>query len=147
MVLIKSKPEQIFRESVFPQSFNSLMNAFFEEPVKTGVAEKYEFMPASDIVEHESAFEIRISLPGMQKEDIKISLDGDRLTVSGERSQNLSAESSRFMKREITYGRFSRTYTLGKTDTSGIEAKYENGLLMLHIPKQSAEKPALIPVK
>lgn len=147
MVLIKSKPEQILRESVFPQSFTSLMNAFFEEPVKAGAAEKYEFMPASDIVEHASAYEIRISLPGMKKEDIKISLDGDRLTISGERSQNLTEESSRFLKREITYGKFSRTYTLGKADASGIEARYENGLLLLNVPKQSVEKPALIPVK
>lgn len=145
MVLIKSKPEQRMSETVFPQTFNSLIQAFFDDSVQT--TGKNGFMPLSDIVEHSNAYEIKMSLPGMKKEDIKITLDGDQLTISGERSNKLSEESSRFVKREIAYGHFSRTFKLGKVDSSDIAARFEDGLLIVHIPRKSEDKQMLIPVQ
>ena len=118
MVLIKSKPEHMMHTGVFPHNINSILNSFFEESrVKPN---SINFMPQADIVEKTTSYEINMSLPGIKKEDVKIALDGDLLTVEGERKPETGDESSKFLKREISYGRFSRSFTLGKVDTGKI---------------------------
>jgi len=137
MVLIKSKPEAILNESLFPQTFNSLLNTFFDDSrVKTN---HFNFMPQADIVEREKEFEIRMSLPGIMKEDVKISLDGELLTVEGERKNVNTEEGSKLLKREISYGKFSRSFNVGKIDGDKIEAAFENGILSIRLPRMVEE--------
>ncbi len=145
MVLIKSKPETLFNDSFFPGSFNSVLRTFFDEGRQETQA--FDFMPAADIVDHSDSFEIRMSLPGIKKEEVKISLDGDRLTIEGERREEQKSETSKFLKKEIRYGKFSRTFVVGKADANGVEAVFENGLLSVSIKKKAEEKAALINIK
>lgn len=145
MVLIKSKPETFLSDSLFSTPFNGLFNSLMDE-VKPRHGHM-NFWPSSDIIEHQDAYEIRLSLPGIKKEDIKISLDGDHLTIEGERRQEQNSETSKYLKREMNYGKFSRSFTIGKADSKGIEAGFEDGVLSVRLPKRAEEKVSVIQIK
>lgn len=145
MVLIKSKPANFLNDGFFPQSFNTLFNSILDENAQK--QHTFNFMPAADILENEDSFEIRMSLPGINKDDVRISLDGDHLTIEGERRHKQKSENSKFLKKEISYGKFSRSFTIGKTDTASIDAVFEEGVLTVHLPKQAESKASVIQVR
>jgi HSP20 family protein len=104
-------------------------------------------MPAVNIRETSDTYEVEVAAPGMKKEDFKVELDGSILTISSEKQhQEENSEDSRFYRREFSYQSFVRTFNLKKevVDVEKIEAKYENGLLRLVIPKkeEAKQKPA-----
>jgi HSP20 family protein len=89
-----------------------------------------------DIIESENAFEIQLAVPGMNKEDFKIDLKEGHLAVSGERKFTRKMDDKHFRSIETQYGAFRREFVLPDTvDAEKIEAKYNNGLLELVIPK------------
>lgn len=144
MVLIKSKPESAFSNTLFPNSFNSILNSFFED---TGVKTNFNFMPQADILDKGDKFEIRLALPGIKKEDIKISLEGDMLNIEGERKSEINEEKEKFVRKEFSYGKFSRSFNVSNLDKSSIEASFEHGVLNVSIAKSKVEKPNLIEIK
>ena len=117
MVHLKSRPESHLSESFFPQSFNSVINALLDE--RRSVAGDY--MPSSDIIETDAAFEIQMALPGVKKEDVKISLEGELLRVEGEKKHVEERTDARFIKKEMSFGRFSRAFKIGKVESSKID--------------------------
>jgi HSP20 family protein len=110
-------------------------------------------IPAVNIKETGDAFEVEMAAPGMTKNDFKIELDANVLTITSERKMDQEQnEDSRYTRREFSYESFQRTFSLPKqvVDEDKIEAKYENGVLHLIIPKkeQAKQKPArLIQIK
>ncbi|MDQ3277745.1 MAG: Hsp20/alpha crystallin family protein [Bacteroidota bacterium] len=103
-------------------------------------------IPAVNIKETGDAFEVEMAAPGMRKEDFKVELDGNQLTISSEfESRNEMKEGERFTRREFSYQSFQRNFTLPKNvvDIDQIEARYENGVLRLLIPKreEARQKP------
>lgn len=145
MVLIKSKPQTIFNDRFVPQSFNQMMQAFFDDSKVQATA--LDFYPKADIIEKEKQYEIHMALPGLKKEDIKISVEGDMLNVEGERRHSFNEETDKVVRRETSYGKFSRSFNVSKLDTSSVEAAFENGVLNITIPKQSIEKQSVISIK
>lgn len=145
MVLIKSKPEALLNDRYFPKSFNSIFNSFFDDSIVR--TDLMNFMPQADIIEKEKQFEIRMSLPGIKKEDVKISLDGEMLNVEGERKHEINKETDKFVRRELSYGKFSRSFNIGKYDSGKIEASFENGILNITVPKSVEEKISTIEIK
>lgn len=143
MVHLKSRPESHLSESFFPQSFNSVINTLLDE--RRSVAADY--MPSSDIIETDAAFEIQMALPGVKKEDVKISLEGELLRVEGEKKHVEERTDARFIKKEMSFGRFSRAFKIGKVESSKIEAEFEHGILKITLPKRAEEKPAQIQIK
>ncbi len=100
-------------------------------------------IPAVNIKETNEHFEIEMAAPGMTKNDFKIELDGNTLTISSEReNKNEQKEGERYTKREFSYQSFFRSFQLQKEviDTQNINAKYENGVLNLVIPKKEEAK-------
>jgi HSP20 family protein len=99
--------------------------------------------PSVNIRESGDGYEVEMAAPGLTREDFKIELNNDLLTISSEReNNNTAAEGHQFTKREFGYRAFSRTFTLPETaDSEKIEAKYENGILRLSIPKKEEAKP------
>lgn len=144
MVLIKSKPETAFNNSVFPGSFNSLLNSFFED---SGIRSSFNFMPQADILDKGDKYEIHLVLPGVKKEDIKISIEGDMLNIEGERKTEINEEKEKYVRREFSYGKFSRSFNVSQLDTSRVEAAFENGILNISIPKSKVEKTSVIEIK
>ena len=109
-------------------------------------------IPAVNIKETADNYEVEVAAPGMTKKDFKIELDGNTLTISSERSSQKEEDGDeRYSRREFSYQSFQRTFNLQKevVDLDKIEAKYENGLLHLLIPKKEEAKqkpPKLIQI-
>lgn len=110
-------------------------------------------IPAVNIKETKENFEVEMAAPGMKKEDFRVELDGNNLTISSEmRNENEVKEGERYTRREFSYQSFQRTFTLPKNvvDVEQIGAKYENGVLHLLIPKREEAKqkpPRMIEIK
>ncbi len=100
-------------------------------------------IPAVNIKETNDHFVVEMAAPGMTKDDFKIELDNNLLTISSERqNENEEKEDDRYTRREFSYQSFQRTFNLPKevVDADKIEARYENGLLHLVIPKKEEVK-------
>jgi HSP20 family protein len=104
-------------------------------------------IPAVNIKETAENYEVEVAAPGMTKNDFKVELDGNMLTISSERTnQQEDNENERYSCKEFSYQSFQRTFTLQRdvVDIDKIQAKYESGLLHLLIPKkeEAKQKPA-----
>jgi len=99
-------------------------------------------LPSVNIMEREDAFEVQVAAPGMKKEDFKITLDGNLLTISSSREDKEEEDTGNFMRREFSYQSFQRSFELAKdvVDDENIGAVYENGVLKLTIPKKTDAK-------
>lgn len=101
-------------------------------------------IPLVNIKETADNFEVEMAAPGMNKEDFKIELDGNVLTINSERrDENEAKDGDRYSRREFSYQSFRRSFQLPKevVDAERIEAKYESGVLKLSIPKKEEAKP------
>jgi HSP20 family protein len=129
MALVKYNP-------AFPNLASSLFADFFSEfpVVRNHVA------PKVDVAETDNGYEVQVALPGFKKEDIKIDLEENRLTISGERKWENKDDNKRYHFVETEYGSFSRTFSLPKNVKADyIEASYKEGILNLVIPKAEKE--------
>lgn len=123
-----------------PTSFSTLVDKFFNDSLTR--AGGSTFVPKVDIVETSEAFEVQLAVPGLNKEDFNIELNDNYLTVSGERKFSNEKNEKSYHAIETHYGSFSRSFSLPENvDASKINAKYNNGILELTIPKD--EKKAL----
>jgi len=119
-----------------PTSFNNLIDRFFNDKLTRGGGSAYSFVPRVDIIEEEKAFEIHVAVPGMSKDDFKIDLNDNYLTISGERKFNREKKEDNFYSMETQYGTFSRSFSLPENvDANKISAKYVNGILEVTVPK------------
>lgn len=96
----------------------------------------------TDVIDDGSAFILNAELPGFRKEDIRLSVDKDCLTISAERKLEDKDSRPNFIKCERFYGLFSRSFDLSGIETDGIEASYTDGLLSLRLPKKVEDVPA-----
>jgi HSP20 family protein len=100
--------------------------------------------PAANISETNTEYKIDLSVPGLKKDDFKIEVDNGTLTVSCEKEEEKKDDNKKYKRREYSYNSFSRTFQLPENvKDDQINAKYENGLLCLTIPKKetSISKP------
>ena len=101
-------------------------------------------IPMVNIKEDNDNFLVEMAAPGMEKNDFKVELDGNVLTITSEKqNENEVKEGERYSRREFSYQSFQRSFQLPKevVDAEKIEAKYENGVLRLLIPKKEEAKP------
>lgn len=131
----------------------SLFNAFFDDAFARDLflndnnrARPQQMKrPAANVSETEAAFEIELALPGFDKKDLKIELDKNRLTLSADRKVSENKETKNYTFREFNSTSFSRQFVLPRSiDRKNIEAKYDNGILVVTLPKK---KEAIDPVK
>ena len=123
----------IFGENLFDDFFDNSFRDY------SGTQE----LMKTDVKENENDFEIDMSLPGVNKEDIKAELNDGYLTVSASTSnvKEDNDEKKRYVRRERYYGSCSRSFYVGEAITEQeIKAKFENGVLQLSIPKKEAPK-------
>lgn len=107
-----------------------------------------DFAPRVNITENDSRIKLEFELPGLERDDIKVTVKDGLLTVSGERKAEKKEENENYVRSEIYNGQFSRSFTLPETvETDKISADYKNGLLTLALPKSEKAKPKTIEVK
>ena len=99
-------------------------------------------VPAVNTFENNDAFALEVAAPGMKKEDFKIELDNNTLTISSEQEENKEIKENEYSRREFRYHSFTRSFQLpeNKVDSSKITAKYADGILYVNIPKREEAK-------
>jgi HSP20 family protein len=119
----------------FSDVFDSILNdSFLSDKLASRI-------PAVNIAETENEFQIELAAPGLKKEDFKISLDKNVLSVAADKKVENVEEGKKFSKREYSYNSFTRSFTLPETaDHSKIEAEYTDGILKLNVAKKEEAK-------
>jgi HSP20 family protein len=119
----------------FNDVFDSILNdSFLSDKLANRV-------PAVNISETENQFHIELAVPGLKKEDFKINLDKNVLSVSADKKAENVEEGKKFSKREYSYNSFTRSFTLPEVaDATKIEAEYADGILKLNVAKKEEAK-------
>jgi HSP20 family protein len=134
--------------SQMQREMNRLMDTFF----RGDVAPESEFasflIPAVDISETDDNYVVEAELPGLTKEDVKISVKGNILTIRGEKKQEKNETRKNLQRNERCYGTFMRSFTLpSHVEADNIEAEFKDGILSITLPKIEEVKPKSIEVK
>jgi HSP20 family protein len=127
---------------------NRMLDTFF----RGGVADDGSFgnfwSPAVDIREREDAYLVELELPGLTKDDVKITMENNILTIQGEKKHEKEEKRGDYHRTERVYGSFQRSFTLpSSVKNDKIEAQYKNGILTVSLPKVEEAKPKAIEVK
>jgi HSP20 family protein len=128
--------------------FPSVMEDFFKpwSPWFTnGGWENEMTVPAVNITENKENYKLAVAVPGLKKDDFKIDLNGNMLTISSEKEESKESKESRYTRKEYSYSSFTRSFTLPElVNQEKIEANYEDGVLNVTLPKkEEAKKLAL----
>jgi HSP20 family protein len=106
-----------------------------------------DWSPAVDIIENGDTYVLKAELPGMNKDDVKITLEENVLTIKGEKKNEDEKKDDNVHRLERSYGLFERSFTLpGTIKVNDIDAQYKNGILTLTLPKAEEAKPKKIEV-
>lgn len=123
------------------------MNRLFDTSFSRGTRTPTGY-PALNIWTSEEDAVITAEVPGLDPEDLEISVMGETLTLSGERKPDDLPEGARYHRRERGYGRFTRSVQLPfQVDADNVEASFEHGVLTIHLPRSEEEKPRKIAVQ
>lgn len=131
-------------DDMFERAFRNPFSLL--EEIRPKMADSQWFNPGFDVDETEEAYLLSVDLPGMKKEDVKVDLTENVLTISGERKHERgSKDKGRY---ERAYGRFHQSFTLPTTvDVNRVEANLEDGVLHIALPKSEQAKPRSIQVQ
>lgn len=120
------------------RNLNSFIDEFFNELPALGRNINNLFTPAVNIVENNEAYHLELMAPGRNKEDFSIAVDKNLLTISYEKKEETKQEDIKTVRREFRFQSFKRSFNLDeKINADGIQAKYENGILKLLLPKKA----------
>jgi len=104
-------------------------------------------VPAADVRETADEIVVEVDLPGHKQEELQIKVDGDVLTIEAERKAERAEKGDSYHRSERILGKFARSFTLpANVDSTRTEAKYEAGVLQIHLPKREEAKPRAIKV-
>ena len=100
-------------------------------------------LPAVNIIEEPNSYQLSLAAPGMKKEDFKIDVDGNMLTISSEKEEKKEDKNKKFTRKEYSYSSFCRSFSLPEEiKQDKIEAKYEDGVLKISLPRKEEAKKA-----
>lgn len=130
----------------------SEIDRLFDSPLDALTSNSQQFLngwlPTVDLYEDHDQLVLKAELPGMKREDIDISLHGDVLTLSGERTEDEAFEKAETYRAERFLGRFQRTFTLPvAVEATKVQATYKDGILTVTLPKAEEARPKQIQVK
>jgi len=146
MALIRWEPSRELQ--TLQQEMNRLFGTFVDSPPGNGGAlGARQWVPAMDLVEEDDHYLLHADLPGVSDEDVKVELEDDVLTISGERHSERKENREGYQRFERASGRFSRVLTLPEgVDPDKIEARIEKGVLEVRIPKPEQRKPRRVAI-
>ena len=100
-------------------------------------------VPAVNITEHKNEYLVSLAAPGLKKEDFRIDVEGNMITISSEKKDTIEEKDEKFTRKEYSYSSFSRSFTLpDEVNMEKIEAMYEDGVLKISLPRrEEAKKP------
>lgn len=139
---------------IVARPWSNIMDNFFSNDFRKTFFDQHrnDFnIPPVNILEHQSGYELQVVAPGLQKEDFKIHVEKDVLTVSFEKKEEANTTANeganKWLHREYKAQAFKRSFNLSeKVSTEGISAQYTNGVLSINLPKKEVETPKTIQV-
>lgn len=140
MTLIKFKNENPVLSRTKSPYFSEFFNDLFENLPVTEY--RKSTIPAVNIVENDEMYKLELAAPGLAKDDFKISIENDMLTVSTEKKSEETEKTEKFTRKEFSYSSFRRSFTLPElVDIEKIGATYNNGIMTIALPKKEEAKP------
>ena len=144
--LIRFNPEADLFRGRMDRLFNQMLNAPWTPALSEDVTNR-GFMPAVDIRETPENLTLTAELPGLDKQNVNITLENQVLTISGERSFEKEVKNETCHRIERSYGTFSRSFTLpANLQTDKVDAKFDKGVLTITVPKAEESKPRKITI-
>lgn len=117
---------------------------------RSNLAEDYEgadFTPSCDFKDKKDEYIVKLDIPGVKKEDVKIEVEDNRLTIQGERREEKEEQDAKYYLSESYQGSFMRSFTLpSKVDENKVDARYQDGVLTIKIPKIESSKAKKIDI-
>jgi HSP20 family protein len=147
MALVRWEP--VRELSSLQSDMNRLFNTFFDTTTSgNGGSAPRHWIPAMDLVETDDHFVLKADLPGLTDEDVKIDVEDDVLTVSGERKSEHEDKGEGYVRVERSYGSFRRSLTLPEgVDPEAVTASFDRGVLEVRIPKPEERKPRRVAIQ
>lgn len=129
------------------REMNRMFDSFFRGADEPGLITS-SWVPAVDVAEEDEAYVVKVELPGVNKDDVKITLESNILTIRGEKKAESEVKEKNYHRTERSYGAFQRSFTLPTTvKNDRIDAVYKDGILSITLPKAEEAKPKQIEVK
>ncbi len=129
MTIVKNNP--VHFSNLFDELFSGIPNALGSNYTK-GVS-----VPAANIHETKDGYHLELNVPGRNKEDFTLNLEKGLLTIGYEKKEETIDKETRTIRREFSHNTFKRSFSIDeKINTNGIQAKYENGILKIYLPKK-----------
>jgi HSP20 family protein len=147
MALVRWQP--VRELSSLQNDMNRLFDTFFDTPTAgNGGNAQRRWIPAMDLVETEDHFVLKADLPGLTEQDVSIDVEGDVLTVSGERTAENEEKGDGYLRVERSYGAFRRSLTLPEgVEADAVTATFDRGVLEIRIPKPEQRKPRRVAIQ
>lgn len=137
MTLVKFNPEK--KNNVLLPGFNDIFESVLEDNFFS--TRRMSNVPSVNISDSPDAYHIELAAPGLRKEDFKVNVERDMLTISTEKKTESSEGDKSYTRREFNYAAFTRSFTLPESaDVDRIQASYHEGVLKLHLPKKEEAK-------
>jgi HSP20 family protein len=124
-----------------PAVFDDFFKPWNEWFDNSGFTGRTMNVPAVNITENKDDYMVSLAVPGMKKDDFKIDVEGNMLTISSEKEESKEEKDKKFTRKEYSYSSFSRSFTLPEEiNKEKIEAKYEDGVLKIALPRKDEAK-------
>ncbi|HXU26043.1 MAG TPA: Hsp20/alpha crystallin family protein [Bacteroidia bacterium] len=137
---------QVNRNAMYNSPLSGLFNNIWRDEFLTN--EYAQFVPAVNLSEEEGQYVVELSAPGFDKNDFKIEVNAGILTVSGKHETEKEVKEKNYTRKEFNYGSFQRSFSLPEEiNEEAIDAKYENGILKMALPKKEEVKKAAKEIK
>jgi HSP20 family protein len=112
----------------------------FENSAKTNFSNSCNDLPMVNIQNEDNSFIVKLAAPGMEKDDFKIKLENNRLTIASEKEEEKTETNETYTLKEFNFNSFSRSFSLPKNiEFEQINAEYKNGILSVKLPKKEME--------
>jgi len=129
----------ITRYNPFSNSLNDLFEGFFVRPMRFDLEPSSQLSMKIDVAQDDKAYTVKADMPGVQKDDIRVEVDGNVVSISAEvRKEKEEKKDERVVRSERYYGKLARSFTLEhELDAAAVDAKYDDGVLRLTLPKKA----------
>jgi HSP20 family protein len=145
--LIRFNPEADLFRGRMDRVFNQMLNSAWQPLTASEEVTNRGFLPAVDIRETPEQLTLAVELPGLTKDQVQITLENQTLTISGERTFAKESKDESYHRIERSYGSFTRSFTLpASLDIARADARFDNGVLTIQLPKAEETKPRKIQI-
>jgi HSP20 family protein len=130
------------------REMDHIFGEFFGRTPSSMAATEAMWSPLVDIHETKDSFLLMAELPGVKQEDVEVSVEGDTLTLKGERKRETEVKEDQYHRIERSYGRFERSILLPSVvDPNRVKATYRDGVLEIQLPKKEEAKPKAVKIE